>query len=249
MVDVALFVTCLTDTFAPRVGVAVVRVLRHFGCRVRFPVGQTCCGQPAYNNGFHRQAAAMGRRMIDLFDGCEYVVTPSGSCASMVVHHTPHLLAGDRAYADRARQLAARTWEFGAFITDVLKVDLSSITVDPARPVTYHYGCHLRGLQSADQASRLVGELGGVVYRPLEQLDECCGFGGAFSTLFPNISDAMVSDKLDAIERTGAKVVICNEAGCTMTIEGTARRRGVKVTFKHIAEVLAESLGLMDDAS
>ena len=79
------------------------------------------------------------------------------------------------------------------------------------------------------------------------QLDQCCGFGGAFGALYPEISNAMVSDKLDCIERTGAEVVICNEAGCTMTMEGTASRRGMRVTFKHLAEIVAEGLGLMDD--
>jgi L-lactate dehydrogenase complex protein LldE len=245
--DVALFVTCLTDTFAPRVGIAVVRVLRHFGCTVHFPAAQTCCGQPAYNNGFHKEAAAMGKRMIDVFDGYERVVTPSGSCASMVVHHIPELLATDPTYAEPARLLAARTWGFGTFLSEVLDVDLSSVAVDPARPVTYHYSCHLRGIQSPKQASQQVSSVSDIDYRPLDQLEQCCGFGGAFGALYPNISNAMVGDKLDAIERSGADTVICNEAGCSMTLEGTARRRGLNVTFKHLAEVLAESLGLMDD--
>lgn len=245
--DVALFVTCLTDTLAPRVGLAVVRVLRHFGCTLHFPKDQTCCGQPAYNNGFHDEAAAMGRRLIDVFEGYEHVVTPSGSCAAMVVHHLPELLESDAVYAEKSRNLAGRTWEFGQFLADVLKVDLSSIAVDPARPITYHYSCHMRGIQSAERATQMVSSLGGIDYRPIEQLNQCCGFGGAFGAIFPNISNAMASDKLDTIKRTGAEVVICNEAGCSMTIEGTARRRGVDLKFKHLAEVLAESLGLMGD--
>lgn len=245
--DVALFVTCLTDTFAPRVGVAVVRVLRHFGCTLHFPKNQTCCGQPAYNNGFHEEAAAMGRRLIDVFEGYERVVTPSGSCAAMVVHHLPELLESDPVYAEKSRSLAARTWEFSQFLSEVLKIDMSSITVDSSRPITYHYSCHLRGILSSEQASQMVSSLGGIDYRPLDQLNQCCGFGGAFGAIYPNISNAMTSDKLDTIRRTGAEIVICNEAGCTMTIEGTARRRGVNVKFKHLAEVLAEALGLMDD--
>ncbi len=244
--DVALFVTCLTDTLAPRAGLAVVRVLRHFGCTLHFPPDQTCCGQPAYNNGFHTEAAAMGRRLIDVFEGYERVVTPSGSCAAMVVHHLPELLAADPAYAEKSRSLAARTWEFSQFLADVLKVDMSSIDVDSSRPITYHYSCHLRGIVSAEQATQMVSNLGGIDYRPLEQLDQCCGFGGAFGAIYPDISNAMTSDKLDTIQRTGAEIVISNEAGCTITIEGTARRRGVNVKFKHLAEVLAEALGLMD---
>lgn len=251
--DVALFITCLTDTFEPRVGVAVVRLLRHFGCQVHFPEGQTCCGQPAYNNGFHKQAAAMGRRMVDVFEGepairgCEYVVTPSGSCATMVKLHIPELLADDPAYAEPARRLARRTWELGSFLTDVLNVDVSSMAMSSRRPVTYHYGCHHRAIQPPERAARLVADLAGVDYRPLEPLDQCCGFGGAFGVLYPKISDAMVGDKLDGIERTGAEMVVFSEVGCAMTMGGAARRRGLSVQFKHVAELLAEALGLLDE--
>jgi len=246
-VDVALFVTCLTDTFHSRVGIAVVRVLRHFGCNVHFPEEQTCCGQPAYNNGFHDEAVVMGRRMVDVFAGFEHVVTPSGSCASMVIHHTPELLADDAAYAEPSRKLAERTWEFGRFLTEVLKVDLASIPVRDDRPMTYHYSCHHRGIMTPEQATGMIRKLSGVDYRPLDNIDQCCGFGGAFGVIYPQISDAMVTDKLDCIARTGAEVVVCSEAGCSMTIAGAARRRGLSVTFKHVAEVLAEALGLMDD--
>ncbi len=247
--SVALFVTCLTDTFAPRVGVAVVRVLRHFGCDVRFPEGQTCCGQPAYNNGFHREAAAQGRRMIDAFDFADYehVVTPSGSCAAMVKHHLPELLADDAEYAERSWRLAERTYEFGTFLADVLHVDFTQIPAGTSRPVTYHYSCHLRGIQTIEGASAQVSRLAGIDYRPLAQIEQCCGFGGAFGAVFPGISNAMSQDKVTAIAATGAEVAVVNEAGCSFTIEGTARRRSVSVQFKHLAELLAEGLGLMDD--
>lgn len=245
--DVALFVTCLTDSFAPRAGVAVVRVLRHFGCRVHFPREQTCCGQPAYNNGFWDEAAALARRMVDVFDGYEYVVTPSASCACMVIHHSPELLAGDRVYGERSKALAARTWEFSRFLTEVLKVDVASISRQAAAPTTFHCSCHYRELQAGETASRLARDVGGDDHRPLENADQCCGFGGAFSALYPGISNAMAADKVAAIGRSGARIVISNEAGCTMTLEGTARRQGLNVRFAHVAEILAEGLGLMDD--
>jgi L-lactate dehydrogenase complex protein LldE len=245
--DVALFVTCLTDSFAPRVGVAVVRVLRHFGCRVHFPPEQTCCGQPAYNNGFWDEAASMARRLVDVFEGHPHVVTPSASCACMVIHHAPKLLAADRVYAERSKALAERTWEFSRFLTDVLNVDVASISHHAAAPTTFHCSCHYRELQAGETASRLARELGGIHHRPLENVDQCCGFGGAFSALYPGISHAMAADKVAAIERSGARLVISNEAGCTMTLAGTARRRGLNVRFAHVAEVVAEALGLMDD--
>ena len=247
--DVALLITCLSDTFAPRVGVAVVRVLRHFGCTVHFPEAQSCCGQPAHNNGFNREATALARRTVDAFEPFEYVVTPSGSCATMVIEQFPKLLADDQAYAQRAQRMARRTHEFAGFLRDVLKVDLSRIDVSPAGPLTYHYSCHMRGICPVERSARDVGTLRGVDYRPLEGIEQCCGFGGAFNTLYPDISAAMTRDKLECIAASGAATVVSNETGCTLTMQGLARRNGQAVAFKHLAEVLAEALGLMDDAS
>ncbi|HNQ22685.1 MAG TPA: (Fe-S)-binding protein [Phycisphaerae bacterium] len=244
--DVALFITCLTDTFEPGVGVAVVRVLRHFGCRVHFPSAQTCCGQAHYNNGYHAAAAALGRRMVDIFEPYPYVVTPSGSCAAMVRLHTPGLLADDPCYAARAQALADKTWEFGQFLLNVLHADPKALPRGADGPVTYHYSCHLRHLQTPEEGVRLVSELPGIDFRPLERIDQCCGFGGAFHVLYPDISDAMTGDKLDCIARTGARTVVCNEAGCGMTLGGAARRRGLNVTFRHVAELWAERLGTLD---
>ena len=184
--------------------------------------------------------------MVDIFDAYPYVVTPSGSCATMVKLHTPELLADDPAYAAGARSLADKTYEFGQFMTEVVKLQVDTLTAPTEEPITFHYSCHLRHLQTPEQAARLVRDMRDIDYRPLERIDQCCGFGGAFGMLYPRISNAMVQDKLDCIERTGASIVVCNEVGCGMTIEGAARRRGLELKFIHVAELWAESLGLMD---
>lgn len=243
--DVALFITCLTDTFTPRVGVAAVRLLRHFGCTVHFPREQTCCGQPHYNNGYHDEAARLGRRLIDVFAGYPHVVTPSGSCAALVKHHLPHLLEHDAAYAGQAKDLAARTWEFGLFVTKVLHVDPATIPAPPGQSYTVHYSCHMRELADPSLTCRLVSEMEGVDYRPLDRLDVCCGFGGAFNLQYPEISDGMTRDKVSHVRQTGATTLVCNEGGCGMTLGGTAHRLGSPMTIKHVAEVWAEGLGLM----
>ncbi|TWT42286.1 Lactate utilization protein A [Phycisphaerae bacterium RAS1] len=241
-VKVGLFITCLTDTFAPRVGEAVVRVLRHFGCRVEFPAGQTCCGQPAYNSGFHAEAAAVGRRMLDVFEPYEQVVTPSASCAAMVKLHLPHLLHDD----PRAAALARKTHEFMLFLRDVLRVDLREhLRID--EPFSYHYPCHARGLFSAAELEAALSA-GGAGLRPPERADLCCGFGGMFGVEFAQVSEAMARDKLEQLMGSGANLVICNEGGCGMQISGAAHRRGLALRFKHLAECLAESLGLMEPA-
>ena len=242
---VALFVTCLTDTFYPRVGEAVVRVLRHFGCEVEFPERQTCCGQPAFNSGFRSEAAAVARRMIDVFEPYETVVTPSASCAGMIKHNYAELFADDPRACELAEQLAARTYEFAGFLSHILKIDIAR-QLKFNEPITFHYPCHARGIYMLDELIGWLGGGDGVDLRMPEQAELCCGFGGVFGVEYPEISGAMLRDKLEVLSATGANLVICNEGGCALNMAGGAHRRELPLRFKHLAEVLAESLGLME---
>src|SRR5947209_4318856 len=126
---VALFITCLTDQFYPQVGIAVTKVLEHFGCRISFPQDQTCCGQPFFNNGFPREARRLARRTIGIFEPYEYVVTPSGSCCAMLREQYHELLHDDSAWAERTKRLASRTYEFVEFLDKVLRVDLNRLSL------------------------------------------------------------------------------------------------------------------------
>lgn len=242
--DVALFITCLTDQFYPRVGVAVTKVLERLGCTVHFPDAQTCCGQPFYNNGYHDEARALARKWVEDFEPYPFVVTPSGSCCSMVREQFPRLLDGDHAYEHALRKLLERTYEFTEFLTKVLEVDVSKLKLPEPRTVTYHYNCHLRGLGIRDEGLKLLKALGNVNYVPMEKTDQCCGFGGTFAVKYPAISGAIVEDKVQCIAATGAELTLSNDAGCTMNIAGMCHRRGVRTRVTHVAELLAEAMGL-----
>jgi L-lactate dehydrogenase complex protein LldE len=241
---VALFITCLTDQFYPRIGVAVTKILEHFGCAVEFPRAQTCCGQPFFNNGFHPEARALAKCMVQLFESYDYVVTPSGSCCAMVREQFHELFAGDRIWEESARRLAVRTCEFVEFLDKVLKVDFSQFTLRQPRNITYHYTCQLRGLGIKDQGVRLLRQIGNVQFKPLEKTDQCCGFGGTFAVKYPAISGAIVQDKINCIAAVGADTLICNDAGCTMNIAGMCHRRGVEVATKHLAELMADAMDI-----
>jgi len=241
---VALFVTCLTDQFYPRVGVAITKILEHFGCVVEFPREQTCCGQPFYNNGFHPESRELAKRMIDIFEPYDYVVTPSGSCCAMVREQYHQLFAGDRDWEEPMRRLAIRTFEFVEFLDKVLKVDFAQFKLPRAMSVTYHYTCHLRGLGVKDEGVRLLRQIGNVQFKPMEKTDQCCGFGGTFAVKYPAISGAIVDDKVNCIAATGAVTLICNDAGCTMNIAGMCHRRGMDTSVRHIAELMADAMGI-----
>lgn len=243
---VSLFVTCLTDTFYPRTGIAVVKVLERLGCAVDFPQAQTCCGQPMFNNGFTDEARDLARRMIEVFEDSQYVVTPSGSCCAMIHDYYPQLFKDDPAMAERAKKLVEKTYEFYQFLLNVLKVDLRSLGAKWSGRVTYHYSCHLRGLGMTDEAVRLIQQIEGIDYVPLPKAEQCCGFGGTFAMKYPQISGTLVRDKVACIRDTRAAAVVSNDAGCTMNISGSCRRENHAVTFLSLAEIIAESLGLME---
>ncbi len=236
-VDVALFVTCLVDLFRPTVGFAAVKLLEDAGCRVHVPA-QSCCGQPAYNSGDNAGARAIAARAIAAFDGFDYVVAPSGSCAGMIKEHYPALFEGDAGMGARARDLAGRTHELVSFLADIRGVESVAAAHDGA--VTYHDSCSsLREMGVKDQPRRLLGLVAGLELRELGGTEECCGFGGTFCVKYPDISLKMVDDKIADIEKTGAACVLAGDLGCLMNIAGRLRRTGSRVQARHVAEVLA----------
>ena len=240
-VDVALFVTCLVDLFRPTVGFAAVKLLEDAGCRVHVPA-QSCCGQPAYNSGDNAGARAIAAQVIAAFDGFDYVVAPSGSCAGMIKEHYPALFEGDAAMGARARDLAGRTYELISFLADIRGVDTVAAAHDGA--VTYHDACSsLREMGVKEQPRRLLGLVAGLELRELGGAEECCGFGGTFCVKYPDISLKMVDDKIADIEKTGAETVLAGDLGCLMNIAGRLRRTGSRVQARHVAEVLAGMTG------
>jgi len=243
----ALFVTCLTDTFYPRTGIAVVKVLEKLGHSVAFPEAQTCCGQPMWNNGFHDDARALAKRMAEVFEPYDCVVTPSGSCAAMIRDYYEEAFEHDPATQQKVKALADKTYEFVEFLVKVLKVDLRQHGVKWDGKATYHYSCHLRGIGVTDEAVQVMNQIDGLEYAPLDKADQCCGFGGTFAMKYPQISGAMVRDKVGCIKATGAQTVVSNDAGCTMNLSGSCRREGVRVRFKSLAEIIAEGMGVLGE--
>jgi L-lactate dehydrogenase complex protein LldE len=234
----SLMITCLGDLFFPEVGEAMVTVLRRLGVTVDFPSGQTCCGMPLFNSGYHDDAARVAARTVRLFEGAEHVVVPSGSCAWMVKTEYPPLLKDDPTLRAAAEALAARTWELSQFLVTVLGV--SRVESDFAGRVTYHDSCHLlRGLGESRSPRALLRGVGGIDLVELPGADECCGFGGSFSVRLPEVSTAILDKKLAAVEGTGADCLVACDGGCLMQMRGGLDRRGSRVRALHLAQVLA----------
>lgn len=238
---VALMITCLADMFYPEIGERIVRLLRRLGVTVTLPAGQTCCGLPLFNSGYHAEAAAVARRTVKLFADAEAVVVPSGSCAWMVKHEYPGLLKDDP-HAATACRVAERTYEFSQYL--VRGLGRTEFETDTRGRVAYHDSCHLlRGLHESESPRTLLRNLQGVEVVALTGSDECCGFGGSFSVRLPEVSTAILDRKLANVEASGAGCVVACDAGCLMQMKGGLGRRGSSVRAVHLAELLSRERG------
>jgi L-lactate dehydrogenase complex protein LldE len=241
METVQLFATCLIDTLQPQIGEAVVQVLNRAGVKVNFPVGQTCCGQPAFNAGMRYEARKTAEHTIQVFEATTGpVVIPSGSCAAMIRHNYPEIFHDDPAWLARAQRLADRTYEFTEFIVD--KLGVTDIGARFPGKMTYHPSCHLlRGLGIDHQPRMLLSNVQDSEIIELPFQGECCGFGGVFSVKHPEISAEMLKRKIANIDDTNAPTIVVCDTGCLIHIGGGLHRQGKSQKVLHIAEILARS--------
>lgn len=238
MPAVQLFVTCLVDTFHPQVGEAIADILARLGVTVDFPRGQTCCGQPNFNAGLRDDARAMAGHMIRVFEQAPgEIVSPSGSCVHMIRHNYPELFAEDAAWLARAQSLAARTFEFSEYIVDHLGV--TDLGAHWEGTLTYHPSCHLaRGLGIDRQPRALLEAVRGANVVELPHAEECCGFGGIFSVVHPEVSKEMLEKKIENLEQSLSPTLVVPDAGCLMHIAGGLHRQKKGQRVVHLAEVL-----------
>lgn len=236
---VALFVTCLVDLYRPSVGFAAIGLLEQAGCQVEVPRAQTCCGQPAYNTGDRATARDLAAGILDAFSGYDYIVAPSGSCAGMLKTHLPSLFDDDPNLRARADRLAERTFELISFLVDI-RGFVPRRRTNRTGTFTYHDACSgLRELGVKQQPRKLLAEAG-MTLTEMAEPEICCGFGGTFCVKYPEISGRMVTDKVRDIAATQADTVLSGDLGCLLNIAGRLLREGVRVSARHVVEVLAD---------
>lgn len=240
---VSLFVTCMVDMLAPQTGLSVVEVLEHLGVPVNFPAAQTCCGQPAFNAGYRREARQVATDFLEAFSAAQVIVTPSGSCAAMVRHEFPRLFATDPALQAEAKRLAAITWEFTEFIVDGLGITDLPARLPTPQTVACHHACHglrLLGLKHATET--LLANIPNVDVLPWDNSEICCGFGGLFSIKMADVSGAMLAKKLEHITKIDADCIITGDVSCLTHMNSGLEKLGTPPVVRHIADVLAEGL-------
>lgn len=235
---IALFATCLIDTFRPSAGFAAIKLLEQAGYQVDVPEMQTCCGQPAYNNGDLENARKIAQQTIETFNDYEYIVIPSGSCAGMLIQHYPKLFEDNPEWQSKAMDLSHRCYEFTKFLHDVSKN--TSFPVKHKGSITYHDSCSsLREINNKEQIRNLINTNENLNLIELEDSETCCGFGGTFCVKYPEISEHMVNDKVASIVATGAEILASADMGCLLNIAGRLKRLNKPIKVFHIAELLA----------
>ncbi|MBN9107088.1 MAG: (Fe-S)-binding protein [Propionibacteriaceae bacterium] len=243
-ITVALFATCINDVMFPGTPRAVVSVLERLGCRVEFPLDQTCCGQMFTNTGYFDAALPDVRNYVKAFSRYDYIVGPSGSCIGAVRHQHPMLAdyAKDAKLAEAVDEVVAKTYDFTELLVDVLGV--TDVGAYFPHRVTYHPTCHsVRVAKVGDRPYQLLSKVKGIDLVPLEAADQCCGFGGTFSVKNPDVSVAMGADKARHVLDTGAEYLVAGDNACLMHIGGLLHRENSGVKTIHLAEVLAHTEG------
>ena len=238
-----LFITCLGDQFHTRTLQHMTRILERLGVELSFPPEQTCCGQPLFNNGFEDQTRPVALNFMRAFSKHDSpIIGPSGSCVSMVKHHYPELFPPGTAEHKLAVEIASRTFEFTEYLVDVLNVtDVGAVY---PHKVTYHASCHyLREMGLKTEAKALLNCVRGLELVSLKEEETCCGFGGAFTVTYPEVSRSMMENKVRDIIASGADTVVMCEPGCLMNIAGGLHKAGSNIHAMHIIDLLASQEG------
>jgi L-lactate dehydrogenase complex protein LldE len=243
MIEVGLFIPCYIDQFYPQVGIASLQLLEKMGCKVSFPLNQTCCGQPMANSGFASLGEGCDKNFVANFSGFDYIVAPSGSC---VLHVKEHLK--DDRHPQEAEKIRKSIFELTEFLTDIVKVE--KLNARFPFKVGLHNSCHgQRGLKLSSMSERMLPSFSKPqqllnMVKDIEVLlpartDECCGFGGTFCVFEEALSVKMGKDRIKEHEANGVDYITGGDTSCLMHLEGILKRNGSKIKTVHIAEILS----------
>ena len=235
--EVALFIPCFVDQMFPEAGVATVKVLEKLNIPIAYPEEQTCCGQPAFNSGYWKDAAKVIKKFNNDFKKYKWIVTPSAACASMCrVFYKECLPDSPEA------EIGSRVYELHEFLVNVLhKTDFG---VSFPHKVSLHIGCHgRRELGIADAVQTILDNIKDLDYVPIPNVEECCGFGGTFSVKMPGTSVAMGRKKVENIRKVyeqGVRDIVTTDLSCAMHFGGMMKREDDLKTMRihYLAELL-----------
>jgi L-lactate dehydrogenase complex protein LldF len=242
---IAYFSGCMTDRLYPRMGEAVVRVLRALGCDVYFPPAQSCCGLPAINAGDGKAAVTMIQQTIEALENvqADFILSGSASCVVSMLQDYPRLLADQPQWLARAQGLAGRVIDFTTFLSREANLPDGALVSGDRADLTIHDSCQSHNCLGLKQEPRriLTDILGHRVVEMFES-SACCGFGGSFSFEQPRVAERIAHRKLQNVDDTGVGIVVTDNPGCIMHLRGVANASKRSIRVMHLAEVVDEAL-------
>jgi L-lactate dehydrogenase complex protein LldE len=237
---VQLFIPCFIDQLFPETAFNVVKLLEFAGCDVHYNANQTCCGQPAFNAGFQEEAKIVCNKFLEDFNGEDYIVTPSASCAGFIKNYSNTLvLPSDEGSISQSVHL--KIVELCDFLVNVLQFTDFKASF-PAK-ATYHDSCAaLRECKIKEEPRVLLNKVEGLQLLEMADVETCCGFGGTFAVKFEAISSAMASQKVNNALAVGADYIISTDISCLMHLKAYAEKQNLPIKALHIADVLVKGL-------
>jgi len=236
--EVELFIPCFIDQFYPETARNTVRVLEKAGCSVFYNPEQTCCGQPAFNSGYWKEARIVAKKFLYDFSGKKFIVSPSASCTGFVKNYYPNLFEDDLSLQELSESVSGKIYELSDFLVN--KIQVTDFNAEFSHKVTFHDSCAgLREYGIKNEPRVLLRNVKGLELLEMKNTDTCCGFGGTFAAKFHHISTAMTEQKVENAMKTGAEYIVSTEASCLMNIESYIKKQKLPIKTIHLADVLA----------
>jgi L-lactate dehydrogenase complex protein LldE len=234
---VQLFIPCFIDQLYPQVAFNTVKVLEKAGCTVAYNTQQTCCGQPAFNAGFWGESKDVCTKFVQDFDGADYIVSPSASCAGFVRNNYGKLFENN-AFQSPAKKVSSQIFELSEFLVKILAV--TELGASFNGKATFHDSCAgLRECNIKAEPRALLSQVNGLDLVEMNDTETCCGFGGSFAVKYDTISVAMADQKIDHAIATEAEYIISTDMSCLMHLDGRINFNGQQIKVIHLADVLA----------
>ena len=236
--QVDVFIPCFIDQFYPETAESFVKVLEKAGCKVNYNPEQTCCGQPAFNSGYWKEARTVATKFLNDFEKADIIVAPSASCTAFIKNYYHKLFEEDKGLLERSEEMKTRVYEFSDFLVNHLQI--TDLGAEFKHKVTFHDSCAgLREYGVKEEPRELLSKVKGLELIEMDKLDTCCGFGGTFAAKFHHISTAMTEQKVENALETGAEYIVSTEASCLMNMEAYIRKQKLPIKTIHLADILA----------
>lgn len=239
--NVNAFIPCFIDQFYPNTAKNFIHLMEAAGCSVQYNPDQTCCGQPAFNSGYWKEAKTVAVKFLRDFEKSELIVAPSASCTGFIKNYYSKIFKDDSKELELSLKLSPRIYEFTDFLVNKLnKIDFKA---EFNHRITFHDSCAgLREYGIKKEPRKLLEKVEGLELIEMEKLDTCCGFGGTFAAKFHSISAAMTEQKVENAIKTGAEYIVSTEASCLMNMEAYIKKQKLPIKTIHLLDVLMKGV-------